>query len=239
MSKPLGHKAYGSIPHLPGSRLGPGDHHIHEGQAAILTQRTRDRHDEILVQEKLDGSCVAIANVDGRLVAITRAGHTATSSPYEQHHLFAHWVRENEHRFHFLQPGQRIVGEWLAQAHSIRYQVNDDTVFVAFDLMEGSNRAPHDQLAAAAGETLTLAPLLHRGPALPIEAALELLGEHGHHRALDPAEGVMYRCERNGAVEFLAKYVRHDFQPGRFLPEKSGLEPTWNWRPSKAPALTP
>ena len=24
--KPLGRKAYGSIPHLPGSRLGPGDH---------------------------------------------------------------------------------------------------------------------------------------------------------------------------------------------------------------------
>lgn len=53
--KPIGRKAYGSIPHLPGSRLGPGDHHIHEGQAAILTQRARDRHDEVLLQEKLDG----------------------------------------------------------------------------------------------------------------------------------------------------------------------------------------
>lgn len=35
-TKPLGHKAYGSIPHLPTSRLGPGDHHVTEGQARIL-----------------------------------------------------------------------------------------------------------------------------------------------------------------------------------------------------------
>ena len=33
--KPLGRKAYGSIPHLPGSRIGPGDHHCHEGQRRI------------------------------------------------------------------------------------------------------------------------------------------------------------------------------------------------------------
>lgn len=30
--KPLGGKSYGSIPHLPGSRLGPGDHHDNGGK---------------------------------------------------------------------------------------------------------------------------------------------------------------------------------------------------------------
>lgn len=49
-----GIKAYGSIPHLPGSRLGPGDHHVTEGQARICTERGRDRHDFITVTEKLD-----------------------------------------------------------------------------------------------------------------------------------------------------------------------------------------
>jgi hypothetical protein len=33
--KPLGHRAYGSIPHLPGSRLGLGDHHCGERRARI------------------------------------------------------------------------------------------------------------------------------------------------------------------------------------------------------------
>ena len=171
MSKPLGRKAYGSIPHLPGSRLGPGDHQIHQGQAEILTGGTRDRHDEVVLQEKLDGSCVALANVDVLLVPMTRSGYPATTSKYEQHHLFAHWARHNQWRFHFLKPGQRIVGEWLAQAHSVRYDVDDARVFAAFDLMQGSNRAPYHQLASAAGETLTLVPLIHRGPALPVAAA--------------------------------------------------------------------
>ena len=33
--KPLGRKAYGSIPHLPGSRRGPGDWGLSDAQARI------------------------------------------------------------------------------------------------------------------------------------------------------------------------------------------------------------
>ncbi len=54
-SKPLGIKNYGHIPHLPGSRMGPGDHHCDAGQARIATQTLRDRHDSVIVLEKLDG----------------------------------------------------------------------------------------------------------------------------------------------------------------------------------------
>jgi hypothetical protein len=39
--RPLKRKAYGSIPHLPNSRTGPGDHHIPEGQTRICTERAR------------------------------------------------------------------------------------------------------------------------------------------------------------------------------------------------------
>ena len=81
--KPLGGKAYGSISHLPGSRLGPGDHQCHEGKAVICTIRARDRHDRIIVQEKLDGSCVAVAKVDNRIIPLTRAGYPAHTSPWE------------------------------------------------------------------------------------------------------------------------------------------------------------
>src|SRR5690554_6471289 len=126
-AKPLGHKAYGSIPHLPNSRLGPGDYSLNEGQARILTEKTRDRHDTVIVQEKLDGSNVAVANIDGQIVALTRAGYVATTSKFEQHHLFAHWVRERESLFaKLLKPGERLCGEWLAQAHGTRYDYLDD-----------------------------------------------------------------------------------------------------------------
>lgn len=63
MTKPLGHKAYGSIPHLPNSRLGVGDYHCHEGQARICCEKARDKHDRIIVTEKLDGSNVCVANI--------------------------------------------------------------------------------------------------------------------------------------------------------------------------------
>ena len=48
-TKPLGRRAYGSIGHLPDSRMGPGDHHVHEGQARICTEKVRDRHDLVIV----------------------------------------------------------------------------------------------------------------------------------------------------------------------------------------------
>jgi hypothetical protein len=98
-SKPLGIKNYGHIPHLPGSRMGPGDHHCDAGQARIATQTPRDRHDSVIVQEKLDGSNVGVALVQGTICPLNRSGYLATSSPYEQHRLFAAWVYENQARF--------------------------------------------------------------------------------------------------------------------------------------------
>ena len=97
--KPLGTKAYGSICHLPGSRLGPGDHKLDEGMLRILTMKPRDRHDLIIVQEKLDGSNVCIAKIDGQLVPLGRSGYPAISSKYEQHRLFHLWVMQQPQRF--------------------------------------------------------------------------------------------------------------------------------------------
>ena len=119
--KPLGIKAYGRIPHLPGSRRGPGDYGLDEAQARILTSKARDKHDTIIVQEKLDGSCVAIAKLAGQIVPLIRAGYLAMESHYEQHRMFAGWVFERWSLFEtLLEEGERLCGEWLAQAHGTR-----------------------------------------------------------------------------------------------------------------------
>jgi hypothetical protein len=136
--KPLGGKSYGHIAHLPGSRMGPGDHKCHEGQKHIATEKPRDRHDLVIVQEKLDGSNVAVARLDGMLFPLSRAGYLAGSSPYEQHWRFAEWVYANQDRFMLvLQNGERLCGEWLMQAHGTRYSLKHEP-FVAFDLMTGT-----------------------------------------------------------------------------------------------------
>jgi len=232
LRKPLRIKAYGSIPHLPGSRLGPGDHACHEGQAAICTVRARDRHDRIIVQEKLDGSCVAVARAAGRIVALTRAGYEAHTSPWEQHQLFEAWLwRYAYERFDaILNEGERVCGEWLAQAHGTRYELTHDP-FVAFDLMIGGKRVPYDAFAErmAAGELVT-PRVIHDGAPIAIEAVVRSLEPSGHG-ALDPVEGAVWRVERRGAVDFLAKFVRSEKVNGAYLPEVSGAAAIWNWRP--------
>lgn len=229
--KPLGRKAYGSIPHLPGSRTGPGDYTIHEGQARIATIKTRDRHDTVIVQEKLDGSNVSVAKINGALIPLTRSGYTALSSPYEQHHLFHAWVYRNYEMFDsVLNEGERICGEWLAQAHGTRYELRYEP-FIPFDIFDKQNRRLNfDSLCDRVIKTnLEWPTLIHKGGALSVDVALDGLGDHGYHGAVDEAEGLIYRVERNGEVDFLAKYVRPDKIDGKYLPEKNGLQkPIWN-----------
>ena len=230
-SKPLGYKAYGSIPHLSGSRLGQGDHHVSPGQDKICCEATRDKFDTVIVQEKLDGSCTAVAKLDGQILALNRAGYLASTSPYEQHQLFAYWVRLNAAVFYdVLKEGERLVGEWLAQAHSTRYELPHEP-WVAFDLMEDYVRQPYDVMMHRLEETGIATPqLLHRGGPLAISLAVDAIQTSGHG-AVDPVEGAVWRVERKERVDFLAKYVRPGKQDGIYLPEISGKEAVWNWRP--------
>jgi hypothetical protein len=224
--------------------MGPGDHKCHEGQKRIATEKVRDKHDVIIVQEKVDGSNVGIAKIDGRLYPLTRAGYIASSSPYEQHWRFGEWVYRHQQRFlDLLEDGERLCGEWLMQAHGTRYAIKDDDPFVAFDLMRGDVRLPWGQLVERVLPYDVACPcVLHVGGPYSIEAALEAITTSGHG-ALDPVEGAVWRVERHelidpkrgGAralkVDFLAKYVRPDKQDGTYLPSVTGKDPVWNWYP--------
>lgn len=247
-TKPLGGKNYGSIAHLPGSRMGPGDHKCPEGQERICCEAPRDKHDRIVVQEKLDGSNVGVAKIDGQILALTRAGYLAHTSPYEQHHKFGEWVARNAGRFAaLLEDGERIVGEWLLQAHGTRYKLPHEP-FVAFDIMRGTKRAPYPEVLDRTAGRFTLPHTVHVGNSLSIADAMALLGEYGKHGALDPIEGAMWRVERNELidpkrggdrrwiVDFLAKFVRQDKADGAYLESVTGQPTVWNESPESEPA---
>lgn len=228
--KPLGAKAYGSIGHLPGSRLGPGDHHLNAGQARICLEKTRDRHDLITIQEKLDGSCVAVTKLHtGIVVALGRAGYLARTSPWEQHRLFADWVQFNRSRFDdLLRPGERVVGEWLAQAHGTRYHLPHEP-FVPFDLMIGFTRATAAEVRDRVERLNFITPrLIHEGAPIAMDVVLEALEDRSAHGALDPTEGAVWRVERRGRVDFLAKWVRPEKVDGFYMNQEPA---TWHWRP--------
>lgn len=229
-AKPLGRRNYGSIAHLPGSRLGPGDHKCHEGQEKICNEQTRDKHDLIIVQEKLDGSNVGVARIDGQILALSRAGYLANTSPYEQHHKFSDWVDANASRFlDLLEDGERVVGEWLLQAHGTRYLLRHEP-FVAFDIMREAKRAPWAEVSERTAGKFVTPFVVHAGGALSVAEAMWRLGEFGHHGALDEIEGAMWRVERKGVVDFLAKFVRPDKVDGAYLETVTGQPTVWNQR---------
>lgn len=227
MTKPLGHKAYGHIPHLPNSRMGPGDHHCHEGQARMVTEKRRDKYDEIIVTEKLDGSNVAVVNLDGIAVPLMRAGYHASTSKHEQHRMFVDWVRDNEPRFiDMLLPGERVCGEWLAMAHGTLYNLPHEP-FVVFDMMLGRERSAYDRTVGACElHGFTHARLLHRGDVYSVERMLQDLEPSGHG-ALEPVEGAVWRVERKGVFDFICKWVRPDKVDGKYF----GNGPIWNTWP--------
>lgn len=230
--KPLGGKAYGSIPHLPGSRRGPADKGLSEQQARICTHKARDKHDMITVQEKLDGSNVAVAKLAGQIVPLIRAGYEAISSNYEQHRHFAQWVFVNFARFDaLLKEGERCVGEWLMEAHGTRYRLPHEP-FVVFDIMRGLERSLATEVCdRCKAVELTTPRIIHVGGPFSIEQMLQVLEPSGHG-ALDPVEGAVWRVERNGAVDFLGKYVRPEKVDGKYLCDISGEPPIYHWQPT-------
>ncbi len=236
--KPLGRKAYGHIPHLPGSRMGPGDHHCHEGQARMCCEKRRDKRDLITVQEKLDGSCCSVARVGDSIVALVRAGYLATSSPHAQHHIFDLWVASRAGEFRrLLNDGERACGEWLAMAHGTKYDMPHEP-FVIFDVMVADRRIYTADLLAKSAAILgfTTPRVLHVGDVLPIDAAMALAEPSGHG-ALDPVEGAVWRVERDGAPDFIAKFVRHDKQDGSYFSDTAHVWNKWpgceQWLPAQ------
>lgn len=220
-------KAYAKIPHLPGSQIDATDHACAPWQSAICTAGLRDERDAIIVTEKLDGSCVAILRQNGILQPVLRSGALAASSRFEQHHLFHQWVLFHQERFlGLLRDGERVCGEWLAQAHGTRYQLPHEP-FVIFDLFDAQDRhVSHADLRAAVDKQHLVTPrIISVGPAISVEAVRKLLEPSGHG-ALDPVEGAVWRVERDGQFDFLAKWVRPDKVNGLYLGQQ-----VWNWRP--------
>jgi hypothetical protein len=215
--KPLGHKAYGSIPHLPGSRLGEGDHHVTEGQARIATEKARDKHDLIIVQEKLDGSNCSVAKINNEIVALGRSGYLAKSSLYPVHHVFAAWVETQDERFSLLlKEGERVSGEFLGQAVGTRYNLKHEP-FVPFDILTKMQRLPYNEFEPRVKALdFTVPNLLHMGSSFSVEDALNKITASGHG-AIDEVEGAVWRVERKGTVDFLCKYVHHHKQDGKYM----------------------
>jgi len=170
---------------------------------------------------------MSVANIDGQMVALTRSGYRAIDGSYEHLRMFSPWVAARNEAFKWvLAPGQRICGEWLAMAHGTRY--GDGPAFVAFDLMVGADRLPHDTFKEVGTSIeISTATVPSDGPPCSVTRALGLLGEFGHHGALEAPEGCVWKVERNGSFDFNCKYVRPEKVDGKYLPNIASSDPIW------------
>lgn len=222
LSKKLINKSYGSIPHLSTSKLNQqADKKITIGQEEILTIKARDRHDVIIVLEKVDGCNTGILKMSGNVYGVTREGYDVRNSPFRHVRLFQEYVDKYRKRYSsILKEGERICGEWMVKVHSLEYSLPHEP-FVAFDIMDTSNkRLIYDDFKKICDnyEVITTG-LVHRDTPITIENAMKKL-DNGFHGCLEQPEGIVYRCERKGKVDFLAKYVR-DKIDGLYMNDES------------------
>ena len=224
-SRILSRRNYGSIPHLHGSRLGDHDKYLHEGQDAIIRKGGRDKHDKLYVSLKLDGTNVGVVKKEGRLHALQRKGYDCASSPYKMHHEFDSWVRERDNLFQdLLSEGERVAGEWLWQASGIRYGIKGDPFF-AFDIFRSDNkRLPWLEMVERVEGAGLRVPEWRQLPNLEGENDIASILKKltGASNAITPIdeghEGIVARIERKGVFDFMGKWVRADFEPGKYLP---------------------
>lgn len=232
--KPLNGKAYGSIPHLPGSKFGKDDKGCPPGEAKYFTEKKRNKQDTIIVTEKLDGSCCGVLKLNDQIMPINRAGYPCISAPWLQHRLFHNWAMEKEETFKKrLKNGQWLMGEWLAQAHGTLYDLTNLSPWPIFDLFEQGKRAHYIDLCVLCDRLdLDHVPILHWSDKIcSITEAMEGLGTNGHYGAKEPAEGAVWRAECPDGKIYLAKFVRPDKIVGKYLESETGKDPIWNWKP--------
>lgn len=217
-------KSYGSIPHLSTSKLTQqADKKIDPGQEKILLEKVRDKHDTIIVTEKIDGSNVGVIRKNGQLIPITRSGYTCLSSPHKQHHMFDTWVNNRRNNFDFLPEGWRVCGEWCAMSHGTIYDLKNNSPFVVFDIIDDSNkRIPYVETLDLILGKLSTVPFIHIGvgKSIPLEVVFNLLGANFNYGFPGEVEGVVYRCERKGQFDFAAKWVRSDKEDGKYMKQE-------------------
>ncbi len=220
-------RAYGRIPHLPGSTMASDD--VAAGRE--LAELCLSTAPMVTIEEKLDGSCVSVWRTATSLVATGRSGAVCSESNMVHHRLFGLWVETIRDRLErLLNPGERVVGEWLALAHGTRYAL-DHEPFVPFEIFTTSGAADAASRDRLVSNGFTAPRLIHEGTPISLAQVVDLLEPSGHG-ALDPVEGAVWKVRRpDGGIE-RAKFVRPMRVAGSYLPG-NGRPPIWNWRPNE------
>ena len=138
--KPLGYKSYGSIPICQIGEWGREIITVRRGRRASL-RRARDRHDVVIVQEKLDGLKRRHGEAKtAEIIPLTRAGYRTTTGPWSSTTCSPGGLWSSGRcLMHSRVRGRRfVVVACTGPRHTLRpEQIRTQQPFAAFDIMRG------------------------------------------------------------------------------------------------------
>jgi hypothetical protein len=213
---------YPQIPHLPHNpNLSFGDVVATNDTTRVLWTNS------VFVQEKIDGSALAVAIVDGHPVLRNRdkfikKGEQRKSAAATQFKSAWNWFYENIDKFKALE-GYSVYGEWLVAQHGLPYNALTDW-FMVYDLLDQQicqfvDTALAMKKAKDAGLS-TLDPI-YTGELDGYDSLVELAQGESPYATGHKREGVVVKVSDGKFTTHIFKMVRSDFQQGALWnPEK-------------------
>jgi len=200
-------------PHLPGSNVVDADRSLSSEEVAVLC-----RDYEVVIQEKLDGTCVGLFFEDADSPVLLKRGGVIGHREKDQYNVFRTWVQKRADSLRVLTTDRLVLfGEFLWQTHGLFYDRLPD-FFIGYDLLDRtsgtflSSRSVERKLHGV----VALVPELWRGMVrTPEKLAREIAEVATQPSAFGVrAEGVYVRFEKDDQLVARAKYRNQGFQAG-------------------------
>lgn len=211
-------------PHLPGSNVVDTDRSLTSEEVAALC-----RDCEIVIQEKLDGTCVGVFLGEDKSAVLLKRGGIIGHREKDQYNVFRTWVQQRAEPLHEALAKRHVLfGEFLWQTHGLFYDRLPD-FFIGYDLLERASEAflVSSAVRQKLQNVVSVVPELWRGTMRTPE---QLSGKIKEVATLpsafgDRAEGVYVRFERDDQLMARAKYRNPGFQSGWHsgLPKRNQL----------------
>lgn len=163
----------------------------------------------IVIEEKVDGSCVGIGFEHGK----ASIRHRNQEVRGEQWDLLKSWVSSNEEELYLALDERYIMyGEWLYAKHTIPYD-NLPHFFLEYDIYDTSSQeflSTPRRKRLLSNTSVSSVRVLGDGLFKSHKEIVKLLGSSGYRRN-GPMEGLYVKIEEDGKVVGRYKYIRKEF----------------------------
>lgn len=215
--KPFAKQIYGSIPYIPSSPTINSRKVIPLGQEYILTNKTQKYN--VYMQEKMDGSCVGVTKLNGEILALTRNGYLAKNSIYKQHNAFDLYVQNNMNTFKDLvNEGDFAIFEYIGVNHGTLYKYMKDPLYLIDYFIDKKRQSVLVTSKIARKYGFNTPITWYMAESIKAKEVYNALREELESKGLDYLpEGLIYRCEKEESFSFIAKWVRPNYEPLKYI----------------------